>query len=191
MTIKHTQRKGLYKLYSWLALHMMSQDYELFIDQKGMRIKLEKVEKTSYRNEFPIFPNILIYWRFYIYFWIWSLKTRKTHQWSRKKILKMSLNKMFQDKATILYHKSTAKKSLLNIFYLMLDSNWQVKYLERQWESSTTVIATLSPENLNESQFYKTAVYIGELRNCTNIYFFYVRLKTFIMVQVKCPENNI
>lgn len=36
----------------------------------------------------------------------------------------MCLNKIFQDKATILYHKNTAKKSLLNIFYnIMLNSS--------------------------------------------------------------------
>lgn len=39
----------------------------------------------------------------------------------------MCLNKIFQDKATILYHKHTAKKSLLNIFYnIMLNSSWQI-----------------------------------------------------------------
>ena len=72
----------------------------------------------------------------------------------------------------------------------MLNSNWQIKYLERHWESSTTVIVTLSSKNPNESKFYETAPYIGELHNCTNIYF-YVRLKTFIMVQVKCPKKII
>lgn len=38
----------------------------------------------------------------------------------------MSLNKIFQDKATILHHKTQYKKFLLNILYnTMLDSSWQ------------------------------------------------------------------